>query len=135
MTPLQLQLIQDEELRLKPYTDTVGKLTIGIGRNLTDVGISNAEAMQMLNNDIQSVQFQLSQKLFFWSKLNQARQDALTNMAFNMGVPKFMEFHATILLLAKGDYKSASTECLNSHWAVQVGERAKRIANKILIGS
>src|SRR4051812_27390106 len=33
------QLIIDEGLKLSPYTDTVGKLTIGVGRNLTDVGI------------------------------------------------------------------------------------------------
>lgn len=134
MTPLQLQLIQDEGLQLKPYTDTVGKLTIGIGRNLTDVGISNTEAIQLLNNDIQSVQFQLAKSLYFWSKLSPIRKDALTNMAFNMGVPKFMDFHATILLLSKGDYKKAADECLNSHWAVQVGERANRISKQILNG-
>lgn len=134
MTPLQLQLINDEGMKLKPYTDTVGKLTIGIGRNLTDVGISNSEALQLLNNDIQKTQIQLSKSLYFWSQLTPTRQDAITNMAFNMGVEDFMKFHNTIAYLAKGDYKSASTECLNSHWAVQVGERAKRISKQILNG-
>lgn len=134
MTPLELQLMEDEGLRLKPYRDTVGKLTIGIGRNLDDVGISKDEAIQMLRNDIQSVQIQLSQRLPFWSKLNQVRQDALTNMAFNLGVPKFMNFKNTISYLAKGDYKSASVECLNSTWHKQVGDRAERIAKEIEFG-
>lgn len=135
MTDLELQLMEDEGLRLKPYRDTVGKLTIGIGRNLDDVGISKDEAIQMLRNDIQSVQKQLSQCLPFWSKLNQVRQDALTNMAFNMGVPTFMKFKKTISYLTQGAYKSASTECLNSTWSKQVGDRAKRIAKEIELGS
>lgn len=47
-----LDLKLDEGLRLKPYRDTVGKLTIGIGRNLDDVGISEAEAEYLLSNDL-----------------------------------------------------------------------------------
>ena len=41
---LKEQLIRDEGTRLKPYTDTTGHLTIGFGRNLSQVGISLAEA-------------------------------------------------------------------------------------------
>lgn len=134
MSPLEIQLMEDEGLRLKPYRDTVGKLTIGIGRNLDDVGISKDEAVIMFRNDIHNVQIELAQRLPFWSKLNQTRQDALTNMAFNMGVPTFMKFKNTISYLAKGDYKSASVECLNSTWHKQVGERADRIAKQILNG-
>ena len=41
-------LVRDEGLRLRPYADTVGKTTIGVGRNLTDVGISHDEALALL---------------------------------------------------------------------------------------
>jgi lysozyme len=34
------ELVKDEGLRLKPYKCTAGKTTIGVGRNLDDVGIS-----------------------------------------------------------------------------------------------
>ena len=44
MKTIEEQLILHEGLRLKPYRDTVGKLTIGVGRNLDDVGITRAEA-------------------------------------------------------------------------------------------
>ena len=45
------QLIIDEGIKLKPYTDSVGKLTIGVGRNLNDVGISEDEARFLLGNE------------------------------------------------------------------------------------
>ena len=38
------QLKLDEGVKLKPYRDTAGKLTIGVGRNLDDAGISPTEA-------------------------------------------------------------------------------------------
>jgi hypothetical protein len=42
-----------EGLRLKPYRDTVGKLTIGFGRNLEEKGISQLEAEFLLYQDIE----------------------------------------------------------------------------------
>ena len=53
---LRSQLERHEGLRLKPYRDTVGKLTVGYGRNLEDVGISRDEADFMLDNDIDQVE-------------------------------------------------------------------------------
>lgn len=52
ITVLKDMLIRHEGLKLKPYRDTVGKLTIGAGRNLNDLGISEREAMFLLDNDI-----------------------------------------------------------------------------------
>ena len=46
------ELTRDEGMRLMPYRDTVGKLTIGVGRNLDDVGISLDEANMLLTNGI-----------------------------------------------------------------------------------
>lgn len=52
MTRIKAQLVRHEGLRLKPYRCTAGKLTIGIGRNLDDRGISQKEAYAMLERDI-----------------------------------------------------------------------------------
>ena len=49
---LMEDLVRDEGLRLELYQDSVGKWTIGVGRNLDDVGISEDEAMYLLRNDI-----------------------------------------------------------------------------------
>ena len=45
MEGLREDLIADEGIRLKPYLCPAGKTTIGVGRNLDDVGITEAEAM------------------------------------------------------------------------------------------
>ena len=42
---LELQLIDHEDIKLKPYRCSAGKLTIGVGRNLDDNGITRAEAI------------------------------------------------------------------------------------------
>ena len=47
------QLIQHEGLKLKPYQCPAGRLTIGVGRNLEDKGITEKEAVMLLENDIQ----------------------------------------------------------------------------------
>ncbi|AIM40791.1 putative lysozyme [Idiomarinaceae phage Phi1M2-2] len=127
MTTLEKQLAIDEGLRLKPYRDTVGKLTIGYGRNLDDVGISEEEALNMMRNDIAVSRRELSQYSWF-RNLDDKRKDAVINMHFNLGLPRLLTFRKMIAALERGDYKRAADEALDSRWAVQVGERAVRIA-------
>jgi len=45
------QITTHEGLRLKPYHCPAGKLTIGIGRNLEDKGITEKEALMLLENE------------------------------------------------------------------------------------
>ena len=52
MNKLIEQLKIHEGMKLKPYLCTSKKLTIGIGRNLDDVGISKEEAEMLLNGNI-----------------------------------------------------------------------------------
>ena len=94
------QLERHEGLRLKPYRDTVGKLTIGYGRNLDDRGISEDEAGFMLDNDIDLVVAELERMPLFLS-LNPVRQVVLANMAFNMGMPTLLTFRRMLGALAE----------------------------------
>ena len=129
------QLIRDEELRLFPYTDTVGKTTIGVGRNLTDVGISIAEAKLLLANDITNAIARM-EKAFPWSTgLDEVRHAALANMTFNMGIGRLAEFKKFLAAMAAGDWKTARDEMLDSTWAKQVGPRAQRLAIQIDTGA
>lgn len=128
------QLIIDEGLRLKPYVDTVGKTTIGVGRNLTDVGISKSEAVMLLGADIDAVVVALDAKLPWWRTLSDVRQNALANMAFNLGINRLMGFANMLSALKSGDYAKAADEALNSTWARQVSQRANRIADAIRKG-
>jgi lysozyme len=128
------QLRRDEGVRLKPYTDSVGKTTIGIGRNLTDVGISQDEASFLLKNDIDKATEQLAANLPWTSELDDARHGALVNMVFNMGIHGVMGFKNTLAHIQAGEYDQAAEGMLASKWAEQVGPRAQRLAIQMRTG-
>lgn len=125
---LAAQLAIDEGRRKLVYTDTVGKLTAGVGRNITDRPFSDDEIDLMLKNDIDMVERQLDRAIPWWRKLDEVRQTVLANMAFNMGVPKLLGFSMTLDLVHAGRYDAAAQEMLRSKWAAQVGERALRLS-------
>lgn len=131
ITQLKEELKRDEGLRLKPYKCTAGKLTIGIGRNLDDRGITEAEAEQLLMNDIMSIMNDLDMGFPSWKALSEVRQRAIINMVFNMGLKRFLGFKLMLNAIRAKDFKKAAEEALNSAWAQQVGERAMRIARMI----
>ena len=125
---LKKDLIRDEGMRLKPYRCTAGKLTIGVGRNLDDVGISEKEALDMLQSDIVRTYDALNKSLAFFPNLSQNQQRALINMAYNLGVDGLLKFKNMLAELSRGNLEAAAKEALNSKWAKQVGKRAERVA-------
>ena len=126
---LMEMLVKHEGLRLKPYKDTAGKLTIGIGRNLEDVGITREEALVMLVNDMEQVEEKAFKTFDWYSSLNAPRKCVILSMIFNMGLSGFLKFKKFIQLVSVKDYQSASTEMLNSLWATQVGNRANELSD------
>jgi lysozyme len=135
---LAAQLAIDEGVRLKPYQDTVGKLTIGVGRNLDDVGISKPEAMMLLGADIDNACADLDRALPWWRNMSDRRMQALANMCFNMGIGDskrgLLSFRNTLTKMQAGDYAGAAQGMLESQWARQVGERAQRLAQMMREG-
>lgn len=127
MSLIEPMLIKDEGLKLKPYKDNLGKLTIGIGRNLDDVGISKEEALSLMRNDLQKVEHDLSKYAWF-NRLNESRKDVLRNMCFNIGVNKLIQFKKMIEALQSNDFEKASIEMLDSKWSIEVKERALRLS-------
>jgi len=128
ITKLKDDLERDEELKLMLYPDTEGKLTIGIGRNIEDNGISKEEAYYMLENDVWAT-VNACKSVFPWfDELTEDRQRVVANMVFNMGMHRFLGFIKMIGALKGGDYETASKEMLDSKWARQVGDRAQRLA-------
>ncbi|GAB1467413.1 hypothetical protein MASR2M64_00810 [Candidatus Cloacimonadota bacterium] len=119
------QLIRHEGLRLKPYRCTAGKLTIGIGRNLDDRGISQTEAYVLMENDIQNCEQQLVDKIpEIYNGLDEVRKSVLLNMCFNLGIGGLLGFNNTLAFIAAGDWERAANGMLASKWAKQVGIRA-----------
>lgn len=134
LATLKAELRRDEGVRLNPYKDTVGKTTIGVGRNLDDVGITTEEADYLLENDIGRAAAGLDRALPWWRNLREVRQRALLNMAFNLGLPRLLGFKGMLGALQAGDYAAAAAEARDSAWARQVGARAERIAQMLKEG-
>jgi lysozyme len=127
------QLKRDESVERKPYRDSVGKLTIGVGRNLDDVGISNDEIEYLLANDITRTKIAVGVQLPWTSQLDPVRLAVIHNMWFNMGA-KLLGFVNTLRLIEDRKYQEASVEMLKSKWAAQVGERAVRLSHQMASG-
>lgn len=122
----------DEGVKLHPYLDITGHVTIGWGRNL-DNGISEDEAELMFENDFNRSVKELEQ--FSWY-LNQpdSIKYALINMNFNLGITELLGFHQMIHALVDKNYEEAIKAALNSKWALQVPHRAQEITNMMQKG-
>lgn len=127
---LEKALEKHEGKRQYPYRCSADKLTIGIGRNLEDIGITTTEAYFLLGNDIKravaDLRVVLGSKMF--DDLSEVRQEALVNMMFNLGRTRFEKFTKMIKAIKNDSHYKASREMLDSKWAKQVGQRADDIA-------
>ena len=128
------QLKDFEGLELKAYQCTAGKTTIGLGRNLDDYGITEEEAYYLAKNNIYELEDELDRAIPWWTQLDDARQRALINLAYNVGTTTLLKFKKTLQYLEDGSYEEAAKEVLDSRWADQVGRRAIFISNVFLTG-
>ena len=124
-----------EGRRRLPYRDTVGKLTIGIGFNLDDVGLYDEEIDFILRNRINRVDLELRTAFKeTYTNLNTVRKVALIDMAYNLGIIGIAKFHKMWQALEAQDYRLAATNMLDSKWATQVKGRATRLAQMMRTG-
>lgn len=148
------ELTRDEGFRAKPYRCTAGKLTVGVGRNLDDVGllpgeaeafgvtlrdvrlkgVTKRQAEKMLSNDIDRVIKDLSFHLPWAGTLDEVRQRVIINMAFNLGIRGLLGFKNTLKYIQVGNYEKAADNMLLSLWASQVKGRAVRLSKLMRLG-
>lgn len=137
---IQHLLIDDEGMKQFPYLDCCGKafreckceqqgkLTIGVGRNLEDIGLSENECIGLELNDVKRVTASLERAFPWFTKINTPRRVVIVSMAFNMGLDGLKQFQKMIKCLESGDFESAANQMLASKWAAQVKGRAVRLA-------
>ena len=131
------QLRRDEGVEKSAYKDSLGYLTIGVGRLIDKQkggGLSDDEIDYLLANDIVSKERELEARVSFYKGLDEARRGVLLNMAFNLGVGGLLGFRNTMSLIRAGEYDKASVEMLDSKWARQVGDRAIRLSKQMKTG-
>lgn len=122
-----------EKYRRFPYRCTAGKLTIGYGWNLDDNGITVEQATYILDQQVRAVRVTLSAEPY-WINLGVVRQAVITDMAFNLGWPKFALFKRMRAALGEHAYSRAADEMVNSNWYKQVGTRSKRLVGMMRSG-
>ena len=126
-------LIKNEGLVLQVYKDSLGYDTIGVGRCLDKNGISEDEAMYLLENDIKRVVDNLDKMWEVWRSFPVPAQEVCVDMAFQMGIAGFMNFRQTRALMEMGCWLEASEEVLRSKYAVQTPNRAARNSRKLAL--
>jgi lysozyme len=131
---LKEQLIRHEGLRLTVYDCPAGYKTIGVGRNLEGKGVTEEEAMYLLDNDIKDFQESLSRELPWFDSLDECRRNILTNMAFNLGISGLLKFKNTLLAVENENWEEAASQMLDSRWAQQVGSRATELSGLMKSG-
>ena len=114
-----------EGRRAFPYMDSVGKITIGVGRNLDDRGLSQLEIDLLKSNDMASAVEDAS-TLPYFAELDDVRQVVIADMVFNMGIKRFRGFINTNKALESHDYERAANEMVDSRWYRQTKRRAVR---------
>jgi lysozyme len=127
-------VLAHEGLRLKPYKDTVGKLTIGVGRNLDDKGISKDEAMVMLENDLIEAEADANNLVPTFVVLSPNRKAVLIDMCLNMGRTRVAQFKQMLAAIGASNYEGAAAAMLDSLWAKQVPLRAQQLAAMMRTG-
>lgn len=134
---LTKQLRRDEGEVLSAYQDHLGFWTLGVGRLIDKRkggSITPEESAYLLSNDIDKRQAELLRRAPWTANLDQARFGVLLNMAFQMGVDGLLGFKNTLTMGRDGDYAAAADGMMQSLWAKQTPERAKRLSVQMRSG-
>jgi len=134
MSNLTELLKKHEGVKYELYKCTSDKWTIGVGRNLEDVGISEEEADYLLQNDIERTIALMDDYIPWHDDLDLIRHEALVNFVFNVGIGTAMKFKKAMTALEKQDYETAANEMMDSNWSKQVGQRAVEVTEMIRTG-
>ncbi len=122
---LKKRLVDFEGLVLKPYHCSQNYLSIGVGRNLDSNGITEEEAMYLLDNDIKRVMSQLDEYWTVWRSFPEKAQLCCVDMSFQMGITGFMGFRRTRALMKMEMWLQESEELLDSNTAIQTPNKEK----------
>lgn len=130
-------IFSDEGYNAHPYKDTRGHTTIGVGRCLDCEGITQAEARYLMANDVADRTKELMATSWF-PKLDEVRQAAFIDMAFQLGTSGLLGFHDAVDAMeaptAGTDWDLVADALLDSDWATETPNRAHRIATMVRTG-
>jgi lysozyme len=132
MDAIKQMIIRHEGMKTKPYIDSMGNWTVGVGHLIgkslpADMNkeFSQQEIMGMFEQDF-AKHYGIAQKTPGWDKANESGKGAMVDLAFNMG-QWWTKFPATAKALMAGDFAGAAAGLKDSAWYKQVGARGAEI--------
>ena len=141
MESVKQMIIQHEGVRNRPYQDSLGLWTVGVGHLIGDGKslppnmnreFSQKEINDLFENDF-AKHYSIAERTPGWPIANESGKGAMVDLAFNMG-QWWNKFPNTSKSLEKGDFVSAATGLKDSLWYKQVGQRGKKITSLIAEG-
>jgi len=112
--------------------DTISGIpTVGFGRNLADKGVTGPEALVMLANDVRESLNDLTHVIPDLTILPANVRRALVDMRYNLGPTRFRTFEKLIAAINDKDFVRAADEALDSKYADQLPNRARKNARLI----
>tara|TARA_R100000808_G_scaffold19141_2_gene41672 strand:+ start:2266 stop:2667 length:402 start_codon:yes stop_codon:yes gene_type:complete len=119
---------ESEGFRSRVYQCTEGYDTIGYGFAIKDLVLSEEISTMILVEKLDKINDRLSSHDWFIDSPDDVR-DVLVEMAYQMGVTGLLKFKKTLLYVSNRKYKEASVEMLDSLWAKQTPNRAKKLSD------
>jgi len=135
---IKQMIMQHEGVKTKPYKDSKGLWTVGVGHLIGDGKtlpdsmnreFSQQEVMAMFDQDFAS-HLAIAQRTPGWDKANDTAKGAMIDLAFNMG-QWWNKFPNTAKSLAAGDWQAAAAGLRDSEWYKQVKGRAVTVTGMI----
>jgi len=130
-------LRRHEGVRSHAYKCSEDMITVGVGRNIDEnggLGLSEDEIDYLLENDIARVRQELTDTYFWFPALNEARQDAMIDISFNLGQTRLRGFVKAVEAMSREQFDIAADEFMDSRWSQQVGNRATEVTEMIRTG-
>jgi len=124
-----------EGLRLHLYKDKTGKLCIGWGHNIEDLGIDREVADLLFEKDYQRAYRKAIEHIPFFLDLDETRQLVIIDMIFNLGIKGVLDFRRMLQALEREEWDRAAEELLKSKYAKQCPDRAKENARLLKTGT
>lgn len=114
------------------YKCTAGYDTIGYGKRIKYLQVTEEQATEWLKEDLENLKYTLSTRYSWFLSAPQEVKDIVMNMNYQLGVSAFSKFKKTIKYIANKDYQMASVEMLDSKWARNdTPRRAKELSDRM----
>jgi len=131
-----------EGVRFKPYKDSLGLWTVGVGHLIGDGKtlppeydreFTQQEVDAMFDKDFEYHQA-AAEKIPGYDDLNPKGQGALTDLTFNMGPSWYKKWPKFTSFLSAGNTEGAAQSLETSKWYGQVGRRAPEVVSMLRAG-